>query len=67
MQGLFRKDKDPAATGDSLRTVSFRWACVERQAMESVSHVFREEGIQIVADTIAEAVADKAYSIESGD
>ena len=53
--------------------VSFRHACVrwrfgcELRRMGSLSHVFREQGIHIVADTVAEVVADDAYLIQPGD
>jgi hypothetical protein len=35
-----------------------------RDGVESLPSVFREQGIDIVADTVAEVVADDAYSIE---
>ena len=53
--------------------VSFRYACVEqrfgceRQRSGSLSHVFREQGIHIIADPVTEVVADGAYFVESGD
>lgn len=53
--------------------VSFRYACVEqrigceRQRSGSLSHVFREQGIHIIADPVTEIVADGAYFAESGD
>jgi len=49
----------------SLRNGAVRFA--NRSESGSVSHVFREEGIHIVADTVAEVVADDAYSIQPGD
>jgi hypothetical protein len=47
----------------SLRDGAFRFT----NRSGSVSHVFREQGIHIVADTIAEVVADDAHSIQAGD
>ena len=49
----------------SLRNGAVRFA--NRSGSGSVSHVFREQGIHIVADTVAEVVADDAYSIQPGD
>ena len=49
----------------SLRNGAVRFA--NRSESESVSHVFREQGIHIVADTVAEVMADHAYSIQPGD
>lgn len=54
--------------------VRFRQACVTGPfgsgtggGSGSVSHVFREQGVHLVADTVSEFVADDAYSIQSGD
>ena len=53
--------------------VSFRCACVARQfgcelrRIGSLSHVFRKQGIHIIADPVTEVVADAAYFIEPGD
>ena len=49
----------------SLRNRAVRFT--NRSGSGSVSHVFREQGIHIVADTVAEVVADDAYSIHPGD
>ncbi len=49
----------------SLRNGAVRFA--NRSESGSVSHVFREQGIHIVADTVAEVVADDAYSIQPCD
>jgi hypothetical protein len=49
----------------SLRNGAVRFA--NGSGSGSVSHVFREQGIHIVADTVAEVVADDAYSIQPGD
>ena len=53
--------------------VSFRYACVgwrlgcELRRMGSLSHIFRKQGIHIIADPVTEVMADGAYFIESGD
>ena len=58
---------------ESQLVVSFRYACVARQfgcelrRIGSLSHVFREQGIHIIADAVAEVVADGAYLIEPAD
>jgi hypothetical protein len=49
----------------SLRNGAIRFA--NRSGSGSVSHVFREQGVHIVADTVAEVVADDADSIQPGD
>jgi hypothetical protein len=49
----------------SLRDGAVRFT--NRSGSGSVSHVFREQGIHIVADTIAEVVADDSHSIQAGD
>ena len=33
----------------------------------SLSHVLRQQGVHIVADAVAEVVADRAYLIKPGD
>jgi len=53
--------------------VSFRYACVARQLgcelrrIGSRSHVFRKQGIHIIADPVTEVVADLTYLIEPDD
>ena len=60
-----RKVPGQGEVSASLRNGAVRFA--NRSGSGSVSHVFREQGIHIVADTVAEVVADDAYSIQPGD
>jgi hypothetical protein len=52
--------------------LSLRQGCVGGAACEpgrsgSVSHVFRKHGVHIVADAVAEVVADDAYFTQPAD
>ena len=59
--------------GALQKVVSFRYACVgwrlgcELRRMGSLSHIFRKQGIHIIADPVTEVVADAAYFIEPDD
>jgi hypothetical protein len=61
------------ATPAARHSVSFRYACVgwrlgcELRRMGSLSHIFREQGIHLIADPVTEVVADAAYFIEPDD
>ena len=50
----------------SARLRRWRLGC-ELRRMGSLSHIFRKQGIHIIADPVTEVVADAAYFIESDD